>query len=404
MSTERLARIRPAVDKYIGEDKIAGAVTLVARRGQITHFEASGLIDREHNKPMQLDTIFRLYSMTKPITCVALMTLYEKGGFQLIDPVAKFIPAFGELQVCTGRQGSDVTLVDLERPVTVRDLLTHTSGLSYHFLEYGPVEEMYRETRLCTAKPLSEFVDDLARLPLAFQPGTAWRYSFAHDVVARLVEIISGQPFDVYLRDSLFEPLGMVDTGFCVHDGQLGRLASMYGSRDVVECDITAIQWYGLAMQGVNRLLACAEDSLESHPHDVLRGGSGLVSTASDYLRFCQMLLNDGQLEGTRILSRKTVELMLSNQLLPKLLPYEIQGMYSPGYGYGLGFRVLVDVGQCQWLGSVGEYGWEGAATTYFWVDPREELIGILMTQYQPGGFLPVASDFRVAAYQAIVD
>jgi CubicO group peptidase (beta-lactamase class C family) len=248
MSPQRLARIHPAVDKYIGPDKIAGAVTLVARRGQIVHFKASGLMDREKGKPMRLDTLFRLYSMTKPITCVALMILYEQGGFQLIDPVAKFIPAFGDLQVCIGREGSDLTLVDLERPVTIRDLLTHTSGLSYHFLEYGPVEEMYREANVCSTTPLSEFVDTLARMPLAFQPGTAWRYSFAHDVVARLVEIISGQPLDVYLREHLFEPLGMVDTGFCVPEGQLERLASMYGSKDVVESDTTVTEWFGLAI------------------------------------------------------------------------------------------------------------------------------------------------------------
>jgi CubicO group peptidase (beta-lactamase class C family) len=404
MSSERLARIRPAVDRHIGEDKIAGAVTLLARRRQIVHFEAGGLMDRENDRPMQLDTLFRIYSMTKPITCVALMTLYEQGCFQLWDPVAKFIPPFGELQVCTDRQGSELTLVDLQRPVTVRDLLTHTSGLTYHFLEYGPVEEMYRETKVWSQKPLVEFVDDLAQLPLAFQPGTAWRYSYGHDVVARLVEIISGQPLDVYLRENLFHPLGMVDTGFCVPEGQAERLASMYGSRDVGECDTTATEWYELAMQGVNRLLACAEDSLESHPHNVFRGGTGLVSTASDYLRFSQMLLNNGELEGTRILSRKTVELMVTNHLLPALMPYEIQGSYSPGYGYGLGFRVLMDVGQCQMPGSVGEYGWSGAASTCFWVDPQEEFIGILMTQYQPSGLLPIDSDFRVAAYQAIVD
>jgi CubicO group peptidase (beta-lactamase class C family) len=342
--------------------------------------------------------------MTKPVTCVALMTLYEQGGFQLADPAARFIPAFDQLQVCTGRDGDDLALVDLQRPVTIRDLLTHTSGLSYHFLVYGPVEELYREKGIWSQKPLAEFVDDLAQFPLAFQPGTAWRYSYGHDVVARLVEIISGQPFDVYLRERLFEPLGMVDTAFCVREGQRERLASMYGSRDIGEHDTTAIMWYGLAMQGVNELLACAEDSPEAQPHNVFRGGTGLVSTASDYLRFCQMLLNKGRLGSTRILGRKTLELMLTNHLLPELLPYEIQDVYAPGYGYGLGFRVLMDLGQCQVPGSVGLYGWGGAASTHFWVDPQEELIGILMTQFQPSGFLPVEPDFRVAVYQAIDD
>ena len=190
MSSERLARIRPAIEKHIGVEKIAGAVTLVARRGQVVHQECAGLMDREHNRPMQPDAIFRIYSMTKPIVCVALMTLYEKGHFQLMEPVANFIPAFQDLKVYAGGEGSAIELVDLQRPVTVRDLLTHTSGLTYHFGEYGPVEEMYRETRVSSEKPLQEFVADLLKLPLAFQPGTAWRYSVAHDVVAHLIEVM----------------------------------------------------------------------------------------------------------------------------------------------------------------------------------------------------------------------
>jgi len=223
--------------------------------------------------------------------------------------------------------------------VTIRDLLTHTSGLSYHFLEYGPVEELYRETRVWSPKSLAEFVDDLAALPLAFQPGTAWRYSYGHDVVARLVEIISGQPFGVYLRETLFAPLGMVDTGFCVPAGQPERLASMYGSQDITECDAIVSQCYMLAMQGVNRLLACVQDSRESHP-TTCSVGNGPVSTASDYLRFCQMLLNqgptgrhsypepqDGGADGHQPLTARPPAPRVAGRVLAR-----------PGYGLGLGY------------------------------------------------------------------
>jgi CubicO group peptidase (beta-lactamase class C family) len=404
LSFERLARIRPAVEKHIGDDKIAGAVTLVARRGELVHLECFGLMDRERGKPMQPDTIFRIYSMTKPITCVALMMLYERGCFQLFDPVFKFIPAFNDLKVYAGGTGSDIELVDLQRPVTVRDLLTHTSGLTYHFLEYGHVEEMYRETGVSSERPLTEFVAHLLELPLAFQPGTAWRYSYSYDVVAYLVEIMSGQPLDAFLQENLFEPLDMADTGFFVPGDKLERFAAMYGSGDCLEPDMTGTKWYGGAEEGIHRLIADSMDSLESAPHNVFRGGHGLVSTAPDYLRFCQMLLNKGELGGKRILSRKTVELMTTNHLAPDLLPFEIAGMYTPGYGYGLGLKVLMDVGQGQTMGSQGEYAWSGAADTSFWIDPQEELIGVQMAQFQPSGYHLIGADFRVAAYQSIVD
>ena len=288
--------------------------------------------------------------------------------------------------------------------MTVRDLMTHTSGLTYHFLVYGPVEELYRETGVWSKKPLAEFIDDLVQLPLALQPGTAFRYSYGHDVVARLIEIISGRPLDVYLQERLSSPLGMQDTGFWVPETKLDRFATMYGSLDVTKSDTSVLQWYGLAMEGVNRRLAGPRDSLQSAPHNVLRGGTGLVSTAADYMRFGQMLLRSGELDGARILGRKKVELMTANQLLPELLPVELAGVYSPGYGFGLGMQVLMDVGQAQIPGSVGAYGWGGAATTTFWVDPQEELVGVLMAQFQLSGFHLIIPDFRVAAYQAIVD
>jgi CubicO group peptidase (beta-lactamase class C family) len=226
----------------------------------------------------------------------------------------------------------------------------------------------------------------------------------SHDVVAYLIEIISGKPLDVYFTENLFEPLGMVDTAFYTPREKLDRLAAQYGSANITQPDITFSSWFEDAEKGINRLLTGPLDGLESKPHNIFRGGHGLVSTAHDYLQFCRMLLNNGELNGTRFLGRKTVELITTNQLPPEMIPYEIGGIYYFGYGYGLGFRVLMDVGQCYSVGSVGEFGWAGAADTYFWIDPKEDFIGIQMSQFQPGGYHLIAQDFRVMSYQSIVD
>ena len=353
---------------------------------------------------MEPDALFRLFSMTKPITCVALMMLYERGQFQLGDPVSKYIPAFGNLKVYVGKTKSGIERVDLEREATIRDLLTHTSGLTYHVLEDSRVEAIYREEKVCNEKPLAEFVSDLLDMPLAFQPGSEWRYSFAHDVTAYLIEVLSGQGLDSYLTENVFGPLGMADTGFIVPEEKLDRFAAQYGSGSIIEHDMTVSKWYGLAERGRVGRISGPRDSLESAPHTVFRGGHGLISTARDYLRFCQMLLNKGELDGKRLLGRKTVELMTANHLAPELMPYHIGGVPYAGYGYGLGLRVMMDVGQSGILGTEGEYGWGGAASTYFWIDPREAFIGIQMAQFQPSGFHPIGPDFRAAAYQAIVD
>jgi CubicO group peptidase (beta-lactamase class C family) len=404
MSSERLARIRPAVAQHIGDDKIAGAVLLVARRGEVVYETCIGPADRERGIPMQPDTLFRIYSMTKPITAVAVLMLFEQGLIRLTDPVAAFIPAFSDLKVSAGGSASDPELVDLQRPVTVHDLLTHTSGMTYHIFEYGAVEQMYRDARLFSHAPLPELVAQLAQLPLAFQLGARWRYSMSYEVVARWVEIVSGQAYDVFLRDSLFAPLGMVDTGFYVPEEKLERFAALYGAADFGEPDVTLPKLYEAAMAGVNKRLADPRNCLESAPHDALRGGHGLVSTAPDYLRFCRMLLNGGELDGVRILGRKTVELMTTNHLAPELLPYELGGQYSPGMGYGLGVGVLMDPAQARVLGSAGACGWSGIAATNFRVDPKEELVAIQMSQSMSPGFYPIAADFWTTVYQAIVD
>jgi CubicO group peptidase (beta-lactamase class C family) len=404
LSAERLARIKRGIEKHIGEDKIAGAITLLARRGELVHLECMGLMDRENKKPMREDTIIRIWSMTKPIVSVALMMLYERGCFQLFDPVSKYIPAFADLKVYAGEGRSGIKLVDLEREVTVRDLLIHTSGLTYHWWEYGSVEQMYRDEKVFSNKPLHEFIADLMKLPLAFQPGTQWRYSVSVDVVGYLIELLSGQTLDEFLLNNMFKPLGMVDTGFYVPREKLDRFSAEYGSCYLGLPGMTKSKWFGDAENGVNELLNSPTDSLESSPHKVLRGGHGLVSTVTDYLRFCQMLLNKGELNGKRHLSRKTVELITANHIASELMPLDLGGDELYGYGFGLGFRVMTDVGIGQTMSSKGEFGWAGAACTYFWIDPVEEFIGIQMAQFQPGSHHLIADDFRVTAYQAIVD
>lgn len=404
MSAERLERILPAIESCISNEKIAGATMLVARRGRVVYQDSIGLMGREDQLAMRSDTIVRLYSMTKPIVCAALMTLWEKGCFRLIDPVSNYIPGFAEVKVHTESAGSESGLLEPLRPITIQDLFTHTSGLTYSFLEYGPVEEMYRKAGLWEEEPLEDYVSRVLQLPLAFQPGTAWRYSIAHDIVAYLVELLSGLPLDTYLDEELFRPLGMVDTGYYLPEEKLDRFSSLYGSVQLEQDDTSFTKWFQEAAAGKNQLLAGPRDSRQSRPHRAFRGGTGLVSTTDDYWRFCQMLLNGGEFEGIRVLGRKTVELMTTNHLPSSLMPIELGGLNLLGYGFGLGMRTLIDVGQSAAPGSPGEYGWSGAANTYFWIDPVEELIGIIMAQYQPSSYHPLSDLFRAGVYQSIVD
>jgi len=400
LSVERLSRIDGAVGRHLGPEKVAGAVTLVARHGQIAHLRAHGYADREAGRPMTTDAIFRLYSMTKPVTMVALLTLLEQGTVRLTDSVSAFIPTFAELQVVEDETVDEPTLVALAHPVTIWHLMTHTAGLTYHFSEHGLVERMYRSSRAFDPVPLPTFVDRIASMPLAFQPGSERRYSVAHDVIARVVEVASGQRFGDYLQTAIFDPLDMRDTGFYVPEDNLDRFTAEYGYADVLDSDMTSTKLAG-GEQPRARLLRGPRDGLESSFHEVHRGGHGLVSTASDYFRFAQMLLNGGTLDGARVLSRKTVELMTSNHLTPEQLGPD---WIDPGMGYGLGVRVSTNPARSWMLGSVGEHGWGGAAGTDYWVDPVERFIGVFMMQFQPGGAFPASGDFRVAAYQAIDD
>jgi CubicO group peptidase (beta-lactamase class C family) len=388
LSAARLGRIRPAMQRYVDENKLAGVLTAVARHGHIAHLDTVGLMDVEANKPMQLDTIFRIYSMSKPITSVAVMMLYEENRFLLTDPVSRFIPEFEHVQVFVRKNGSGIELADPARPIAIHDLLTHTAGLAYGLENVEYVDQLYQQRvwALRERRPdmtLADMIRSVAALPLANQPGSRWHYSMATDVLGYLVEMVSGMPFDAFLKARIFEPLGMVDTGFHVPADKLGRFAATYSPGE----------------KGGMQLLDAPATSRFARPTSCPSGGGGLVSTAEDYLRFAQMLLNDGELDGVRLLGRKTVELMRTNHL-PAGMPVFEDG----ATGFGLGFGVILDVARTRMLGSVGSYSWGGAAGTKFWIDPQEDLIGLLMIQFMPSGHYPIGSDFQVLAYQAIVD
>ncbi len=385
-SASRLERINAGMQRYIDQKKIAGIVTLVARRGSTVHFEKFGLRDIESNKPMELDTIFRIYSMTKPITSVALMMLFEHGLVRLTDPVTKFLPEFKNVKVWV----NEGELADPTREITVQDLLRHTAGLSYGGYEetHVPVDKLYDQVDLFDTKiTLEEMVRRIADLPLIYQPGQVWHYSVATDVVGRLVEVISDMSLAEFFEERIFQSLGMEDTTFCVPPEKVDRFATLYGPTEKGNLEVldtvTGGDFFNV------RLYA---------------GGHGLVSTTADYLRFAQLVLNKGELDGVRLLGPRTVELMTANHLPLALLPMAMGEELMPGFGFGLGFSVMMDVAQSGMMGSVGLHGWGGYANTHFWMDPQEQLVGILMLQYLPGGTYPVTEDFRTLVYQALID
>ena len=392
LSSQRLERIRPRMQSYVDSGKLPGVMTLVARHGHIAHFETIGSMDREAGKPMRPDAIFRMYSMTKPVTGVAMMILYEEGRYLLTDSVSMYLPEFAGLGVFLGGSGDNVR-TEPAKLMTIKHLLTHTAGLAYADREPG-VDQMYREAELFRAPNLEEFVRRLSLLPLLTHPGARWHYSVAMDVLGRLVEVLSGQPFDDFLARRIFEPLGMVDTGFFIDDERLDRLAASYRATDEA---------------GV-RLVDAPRESSFPDPDRVPFGGQGLLSTASDYIRFAQMLANSGQLDGTRILSRKTADLMMMDQLGSEYGSKPLASMTSSlqsspeGVGFGFTGAVVRDVAATSLVGSVGSFSWGGAASTYFWVDRSEELVGLLLTQVGPSDRYPLRAEIRVLAYQAIDD
>jgi len=386
MSADRLARIEPVLGRYIERGLVAGMVSLVARKGRVVHYRAQGPMSLRTAAAMPLDAIFRIYSMTKPVTTVALLTLYEQGLVHLDDPVAEYIPVFADTPVFVGvAPGDALRLEPQATPMTVRQLLTHTSGLSYGRSDIPALAKAYEGLDWRGLDSLKKAVTAFAGKPLLYQPGTQWSYSFAIDVAGYLVELISGKTLDVFMLETLFEPLGMVDTGFSVPESDWPRVAPLYTSQDGGKLvDVSA--------------------QAKPRGHKLLSGGGGLFSTAADYWRFSQMLCNGGQLDGVRILSRKMVDLMGSHQLDASMVPCVPQGWpYRQGYGMGLGVRVMLDPVIADAPGSVGLFTWGGAAMTDMWVDRREEMVGVLMLQYM-GSIDHLLQDHRGLAYAALDD
>src|SRR5215469_2058872 len=393
--SRRLARIRPKMQTYVDTGNFSGITTLIARRGKVVHFDHTGVRDKAGQQPLDSSTIFRIYSMTKPVVCTALMTLYEEARFHLSDPIAKYLPAFAKVKVWDGEAQP---LVNPVRPILIRDLFTHTAGLTYNFLEDTPVSRMYLDAGLFSdsGASLESIITELARMPLAYQPGSRWHYSMSIDVLAHLIEVLSGRPLQDFLQERVFSPLGMSDTGFSVSAQNRSKVAAMYGHPDIAMHQFTDIVTSATGPVDVSK----------TYPIDntttFARGGHGLFSTAADYLRFAQMLLNRGELDRERIISPAIANLMHSNHLPSNLMPYSIAIVAMPGYGFGLGSRVLMDPAGSGLPGSAGEFGWAGAANTYFWVDRQLELVGIFMTQHMIS-IEPAQRDFYVLAYQALV-
>ncbi len=399
MSTERLKRMHAAMQALVDTHQVGGVVTLVARDGKLVDLQAFGYQDVETRVPMKADGVFRIASMTKPITSVAIMMLEEEGRLALNDPLAKFIPAFRDTKVLArATPDAEPTLVPARRPITVRDLLTHRSGLTYGFLDNAAAGKSYRDGGVSDGLtvvefPLAENMERLARSPLVSQPGAEWHYSLSTDVLGRVVEVASGLPLDRFFQERLFTPLKMTETSFVVPDARWPRLATVYTGDG----------------KGGIRPMKDPESFGNTHmspltsyrPGKVyLSGGAGLTSTALDYARFAQMLLNGGELDGVRLLSPKTVQLMTVSHTLDLHLESAVTPVIGAGAEWGLGFKITRDLGASQMRGSVGMYGWSGIYGTFFWVDPTENLMGVMMVQRYPGP--PAAAPFQSLTYQAI--
>jgi CubicO group peptidase (beta-lactamase class C family) len=393
LSSERLERIATAVQRDIDDKRIAGAETLVIRHGHVAWSKGQGMMDREANKPMPPDAIFRICSMTKPITSVAVMMLYEQGFFLLDDPVSKYLPEFKNPKVLVKPASGEPYTIPATKEITIRDLLRHTSGLTYNW--NNDLGEMYESANVASGirqydGTIGDSVKRLAGVPLLFNPGERFEYSLGVDVLGRLVEVVSGKPLDEFFRTRIFEPIGMKDTYFYLPENKLDRLA-------------TAYTYY--PDKGLNRFpdtpikegpFAYSADYPVRGPKKLFAGGAGLVSTAMDYARFCQMMLDGGKVGNTRLLSRKTVELMTNDQL----------GKISPdqAFGFGLGFGIEGVRGPLRELGSPGQYDWGGFFYTAFSIDPKEQMIVIFMAQLHPNGGLRLDQKVQVLAHQAIID
>ncbi|HDZ08410.1 serine hydrolase domain-containing protein [Pseudohongiella sp.] len=389
MSAERLERIAPVLQQYVDSGELVGVVSMLARRGEVVHFEEFGDLNKSTGQALATDSIFRIYSMTKPITTMAVMMLYEEGKLQLNDPVARYLPEFADVRVA----GPGGSLVAPQRPMTVQMLMTHSAGLTYGVFGDTMIDRQYRDAGVMTSPDLDVFIERLGQIPLQYQPGTRFHYSVATDVLGAVVEAVSGQSLGEFFQQRIFGPLEMQDTFFQVPADKLNRFGTNHTfdpqSGELVVSDAPS------ASNFVNR------QTFES-------GGGGLLSTAEDYMKFSQMVLNGGELDGVRIIGNKTLEYMTQNHL-PGI--FGDNGQHAPdtlpgfvdGTGFGLGFAVIEDPTAAGGIGSKGEYYWGGAAGTIFWIDPVEELIGVVMIQHM-NVQVPLRATFKALAYGAIID
>jgi len=396
MSSRRLGLMDDHIERnYIDTGKFTGSLVGIYRKGRLVHYSTMGLMDRERKKPVEWDTVFRIFSMTKPVTSVALMMLFEKGLIQLDDPVYRYIPSFRKLEVyVSGVDGSFETRPP-DRSLTIKDLLSHQSGFTYDFLKENEIDAAYSSRGIgsVSQKDLASLIDSLSDLPLLFSPGDRWNYSVSTDVCGHLVELISGQSLDTFFYENIFEPLGMSDTGFYVRAVDIPRFSANY-------------------LYNLNGLPKLLDDPLKSRfikRPSFLSGGGGLVSTAEDYLAFCRMILGGGELNGNRILSRKTIDLMSANHLTGGVDLAEVaSGRWSEtsyqGMGFGLGFSVVKDPSMTLVPGSVGELAWGGMANSAFWIDPLEDMAVVFMTQLVPSGIYNIRRELRTLVYSAIED
>ncbi len=394
-SVSRLERLRSWASSYVDSARLPCTVIAIMRHGELVFHDSQGYMDVENQTPVHRDTLFRIYSMTKPVTSVAAMMLYEEGRFQLDDPVWKYIPAFKKMTVCKDPAAKVLETEAAASPITIRQLMAHTAGFIYSFkAPSSALGKLYSENDLDLnpqGSPLDQWVETLASVPLASHPGSCWEYGVSTDVLGYLVEIISGQPLDKFFKTRIFDPLEMDDTGFEVDDRDIDRLANLYKYK-------------------VGDRMALSESAEKTRfraPVSRFQGGGGLISTVRDYLRFQQMLLNKGKLGDVRLLGRKTVDYMTTNHL-----PGDLASMGQPrfgetvfeGVGFGLGFAVMLDPAKAQLMASVGEYNWGGAASTAFYNDPLEDLSVIFLTQLSPSEIYPLRRELRILVNQALVD
>ncbi len=374
LSSEKLKAVDNTVKSLVDENTVAGAVVVVARRGKVAYLKSFGMMDIEADKAMKPDTIFRIYSMSKPITTTAAMVLLEEGKFKLDEPVSKYLPDFKDLKV----HGPGGKLEEPTRPMSIRDLMRHTSGLTYGIFGDTPVDKMYREAKVLGNSSLEEMVRRLGKIPLMYQPGTKWHYSVSTDVLGRLVEVVSKKPLDEFFQKRIFEPLDMKDSGFFVPADKLDRFAANYspdGNGGLKVKDAPATSRY---LQKPKRL----------------SGGGGLVSTARDYTRFCQMLVNGGLLDEERLLDEETIAMMLKNQL-----PAGVKH----GDGFGLGFYVDLQRKGGSPAVALGEYGWSGAASTHFWISPKQGMIVVTLQQHMPFRSI-IKNKVKPLVYEAVTE